>query len=348
MDQQTAEPAAATSKRPLPPRQPVVHLRRADPDYCEFLLTNTDASVANALRRIMIAEVPTVAIDLVEFEDNTTVLNDEFIAHRLGLTPLVSRRAAEMRLPYEPYERPEDAEVVFTLDVRCTEDGRTMEITDLDLIPEDANARECFPVSKQRIVEAEQAAEAAAQAGRPPPPAAPRPIVLAKVRKGQALKLRAIARKGVGKDHAKWIPVATATYQFVPRIVVNDAQVAELTEAQRRALVDANPAAPSGRNALRYDPVTRRVLAVDPEAYAYDGEVLAKAEELGKPGCIEISPIQDQFVFRVEGTGVLPAVEVVSRALDVLRRKLEALERDVDELLVADVDAEQEAEMMMR
>jgi DNA-directed RNA polymerase II subunit RPB3 len=327
----------------VPRRAPVIQLRRADPDYCEFLLSGTDASMANALRRIMIAEVPTVAIDLVEFEDNTTVLNDEFIAHRLGLIPLASARAASMKHPYEVYERPEEAEVAFTLDVRCTEDGRTMEITDLDLIPEDANAGECLPVSKQRAL---AASAAQAGAGAAAAAAAPRPIVIAKVRKGQALKLRAIARKGVGKDHAKWIPVAAATYQFVPRITINDALVAELSEPQRRALVDANPAAPGGRNAFRYDPVARRVLVVDPEAYAYDGEVLAKAEELGKPGCVEIAPIQDQFVFRVESTGALPAAEVVARAVEVLRHKLAALQRDVDALVAADVEAEQEAEMM--
>ena len=107
-------------------RSPQITLKHCSRDQCEFELTNTDASVANALRRVMFAQarsheqlmslhcsclsrqmlqVPTIAIDLVEIEKNTTVLNDEFIAHRLGLVPLVSRgRYHDVNNFLSPYE----------------------------------------------------------------------------------------------------------------------------------------------------------------------------------------------------------------------------------------------------
>jgi DNA-directed RNA polymerase II subunit RPB3 len=48
------------------------------------------------------------------------------------------------------------------------------------------------------------------------------------------------------------------------------------------------------------------VTVAEPEAYAFDEEVLKKAAELGKPGLVDIKQRQDTFIFRVEGTGVLP------------------------------------------
>ncbi|KAK6934188.1 DNA-directed RNA polymerase, RpoA/D/Rpb3-type [Dillenia turbinata] len=71
--------------------------------------------MANALRRVMIAEVPMIAIDLIEIEVNSLVLKDKFIAHHLGLIPLMSDRAMEMCLSCDCDACDGDAAMAFFL-----------------------------------------------------------------------------------------------------------------------------------------------------------------------------------------------------------------------------------------
>jgi DNA-directed RNA polymerase subunit D len=49
-------------------------------------------SLANALRR-SVSEVPTLAIEEVEFYKNDSALYDEVLAHRLGLVPLITEKS---------------------------------------------------------------------------------------------------------------------------------------------------------------------------------------------------------------------------------------------------------------
>ena len=52
-------------------------------------------------------------------------------------------------------------------------------------------------------------------------------IVVAKLRPGQRIEFEAHCRKGVGKDHTKYSPVATASYRLLPEIVLTEPIIRE-------------------------------------------------------------------------------------------------------------------------
>lgn len=45
-------------------------------------------------------------------------------------------------------------------------------------------------------------------------------ILIAKLRPGQEIDMELHCHKGVGKEHAKWSPVATASYRLLPEITI--------------------------------------------------------------------------------------------------------------------------------
>ena len=47
-------------------------------------------------------------------------------------------------------------------------------------------------------------------------------VVITRVGPGQRLKFKAIAKKGIGKEHAKWSPVATVALKCDPIVRLNE------------------------------------------------------------------------------------------------------------------------------
>lgn len=77
-------------------------------DKVIFLVKGINHAYANTLRRIMISEVPTMAIEEIEFKKNNSILYDEMIALRLGLLPLKTNLKS----------MDEKSEIQFTLKVK--------------------------------------------------------------------------------------------------------------------------------------------------------------------------------------------------------------------------------------
>jgi DNA-directed RNA polymerase I and III subunit RPAC1 len=82
-----------------------------------FDMIGVDAAIANALRRIIIAEIPTMAIEKVYIYNNTSLIQDEVLSHRLGLIPL---RADPMKfVPLQGEDFTTDNTFVLELKVAC-------------------------------------------------------------------------------------------------------------------------------------------------------------------------------------------------------------------------------------
>jgi DNA-directed RNA polymerase II subunit RPB3 len=141
--------------------------------------------------------VPTVAVDLVEIELNSSVLADEFIAHRLGLIPLDSKGAAELNnsrdCDCEQYC--EQCSVTLTLHAKCTSD-EIMKVYARDLVVDGLHANS---VGSPVITDPDGFG-----------------CLIAKLRKDQELKLTCIAKKGIAKEHAKWMPTSAVGFEYDP------------------------------------------------------------------------------------------------------------------------------------
>jgi DNA-directed RNA polymerase subunit D len=151
---------------------------------------DVDVPLMNALRRLALAEVPCMAIEEVVMIENSSILQDEIIAHRLGLTPL--------KTDLDAYSLPEECEcksefgcsqcrVTLTLDAEAKDGTRT--VYSGEVVTENP---EVVPVSDK--------------------------IPIVKLAKNQKLKLEAYARLGKGKTHAKWQSVSMCAYKYYPKI----------------------------------------------------------------------------------------------------------------------------------
>lgn len=167
-----------------------------DDNSVKLIVRGVNVSFMNSLRRIALTEVPSMAIDEVVMIENSSVLHDEILAHRLGLIPLST--------DLDSYNLPEECSceselgcslcsVALNMDVKAVNGVKTVYSGDLE--SRDPGIQ---PVSDK--------------------------IPIIKLVPEQKVKFEAYARLGRGKKHAKWQPVTVCAYKFLPIIKIDESK----------------------------------------------------------------------------------------------------------------------------
>ena len=200
-------------------------MTRNDEEACVFEMEGCSAAFANAFRRIIIAEVPTMAIEKVFVVNNTSVVADEVFAHRLGLVPI---KADPARFEYRGENEPanENNTVILKMHVRChkerNEDGSLGELVNQKVY---SDALKWCPDGSELPVENDEKYSDFKRSqreifGDEELGCVHDDILLVKLAPGQEVELECHCVKGVGKEHAKWSPVGTCWYRMVPEITI--------------------------------------------------------------------------------------------------------------------------------
>ena len=299
-----------------------VEILELSDEHIKFNLLNADLAFANSLRRVMIAEVPIMAIEFVKIINNTSPLHDEFLTHRLGLVPLTSHSVDR----YEYFTSCTcvngcvRCSVKFKLKVEANYDEVT-EVTskDIEVDTEKGAHSDVKPVPFYSVyrqlpdgrmtLEDDRMAEKIEKG-----------ILLCKLSKGQEIELECIARKGEGKDHSKWCPSAVANFQYEPDLSLDEEIEKQMTRQQKEEVVKCCPT-----NVFGINRNTDELQIENNNRCMFCEECLKKAETY-KPEwerLVKLGMRQDKFIFNVETTGALRPEEIVKSALNVLKKKLD-------------------------
>ena len=183
-----------------------VKVKELQPKRCKLVIDEATPYFVNSLRRVLVSEVPKMAIDDVIVYDNNSGLFDEIVAHRVGLLPVTT----DLNL--------------FKFRKECVCEGKGCQ-----------NCTIRFTLSKEGpgVVYSRDL-----QPDNPAYVIADPAIPIVELLKGQRLILEAEAILGVGRDHAKWQVCSGVGYKYYPIVKVNNGQIQNADAVSKSCPVD--------------------------------------------------------------------------------------------------------------
>lgn len=169
-----------------------IEVKSQTDDEIVFIIRDAEVPFVNAIRRTAMVNVPKIAIEDVNMIRNDSAMFNEVLAHRLGLTPLVSDSDAIDGMVLADECDCEESCPKCSVKFSLEEEGPKV-VYSKDLISSDSKIKPVYDT-----------------------------IPLVKLKEGEKLKIEADAKIGYGKEHAKWMPTTVCVYKQYPEITFNE------------------------------------------------------------------------------------------------------------------------------
>ena len=278
-----------------------IEVRSQSDDEMVFIVRDAEVPFINAIRRVAMVNVPKIAIEDVNIIRNDSAMFNEVLAHRLGLTPLVSDLDA-----LEGLSLPEDDDwgeytngIMFHLNEvgpKVVYEVGPKVVYSKDLISSDSKIKPVYDT-----------------------------IPLVKLKDGEELNIEAVAKVGYGKEHAKWMPTTVCAYKQYPEITFND-----------DVEIDYDCAQACPRGILKSDRRSKKIKIVEehensPLIGVENCAMCKSCVRASDNGYINVGFKPNDFIFRIETDGAMPPKEVLLKACDVLGEKADKFIRFSEE-----------------
>ena len=277
----------------------------------QVLLSKTDRSFANALRRSLISDTPKMAIDSVRFQLGTKEQDDE-IWETTGPIPdeMVAQRLAMIPIPtvhdkfYFQDECPNckdlveadrgclECQMIYTCVVFGTEEGRWVIAGDMKYLGEEALE---IPDEFKSI-----------------------PIT--KLMKGQMIEFYATAIMGRGRDHTKWSPVCGVTFRPRRIGVLNNK-----TKAKILWDMDLEISAKDFNKDGKLEDVDKVAILTKELNHVGDGTEESRTFK----DAISLEEVSGEFILSFETDGSMSPKTAFMRAVEELSGGFGSLEKDL-------------------
>lgn len=260
-----------------------------------FVIKDISIEMINALRRVMMGWIPSIAVDEVIILQNDSTLYDDILAHRIGMIPL--------KTDLETYNLPEDCECGGTGCPQCqvsltceiqndSNDNLTIYSGDLE-----TNDPSVVPVSPN--------------------------IPIAEIGKDSGLTFEAYAILGRSRNHVKWQSVSNVFYRRKPTI--------EFDESKCEGCPDKCIVSRMCPEKL-FEFSEGSAPTLKDEAWK-SCTLCDSCEENCPNDAVSIGSEEDTYIFNIESDGVLSFEEIISETFEILEgiigefsEKLESVE----------------------